>query len=184
MAHDLPGLPIEILINIVCLIELQPIWLGGKSRRNTCLDLRLTCQELNTKLLRFYGTEFCGRVKVPLTEAGLRRLLVLSKSAMAPHVQSMAIDCDCLHDREETLESWQLTSFQATDWDKVWSYNGVEHNELSFYNDVVDMVKSGRCAAFLVPSLDKLANLEELHFLQPTVLSRVTLRNGYELQSR
>jgi hypothetical protein len=63
MAADLSSLPIEIVQQILRCDDWAP------SRRYVCEVLRLTCKELNAKILRYYGREYYKKIHVPLTES-------------------------------------------------------------------------------------------------------------------
>lgn len=152
--------------------------------------MRLTCKELDAKLLRFYGTECCRQVKVVLSESGLQGLLSLSQSSVALHIQSLAIDCDLLLEQQQP----RATSSESSGCDDVSSDSQMDEDEWNSNRttnqSIIDLVKYGTCATLLVPALGNLSNLQELHLLQPGMLSgmkqekRDMLRDGWAVMVR
>jgi hypothetical protein len=146
MAADLSSLPIEIVQQILRCDDWAP------SRRYVCEVLRLTCKELNAKILRYYGREYCKKIHVPLTESGLTRILEVSAGQLGYHVRSLVIDCDSILSKQEVNCSTRSWDFNKDDWwDGDFDENFGEYcfTKLSFDDHIMDTLKFGGCAGLL-----------------------------------
>jgi len=135
MAVDLPSLPIELILNIVYRE-------AGRNRQKLCEALRLTCRELNNKVLRYYGYTYYSRIKVWLSETGLNSLLRMSQGPLGSHIRSVTFDCSNAHLDQNAGIPWDFAS--------------------TFDENIMNCFKSNRYAAIVGPALSRLPNLNEL----------------------
>jgi hypothetical protein len=156
MAADLPGLPVELIHQI---LECDTWY---RSRRYICEALRLTCKELNAKILRYYGSEYYKTMNVPLTETGLTRILNISAGQLAYHVESLVIDCDTILSKHNFNCSSQSSDFNKNDWwdgDSNDSFGEYCFTRISFDDRIMDLLKFGGCADLLGRFLSGFSNL-------------------------
>jgi hypothetical protein len=110
MTCDLPGLPIELLLQIVRCED------ADRTRRYLCETLRLTCKELDSKIVRYFGSKHYRLIKVPHTEPGLTRLLCISQGQLADHVKSVTIDYDLIITEHQYACSSRPSDFSEHSW--------------------------------------------------------------------
>ena len=159
MVVNLPTLPIELILNILNCIETE-----GQHRFRLCEALRLTCQELNTKVMRYFGTNHYKRIQVPLSEIGLDRLLRISEGPLAHHVKSVTVQCGAAH-------QFQVARLRPG-------------FDTPFDENISKWLQSGGCAEILGPALSNLPNLSGFHIVEPGLCKvRVIKQKELELLS-
>lgn len=155
MAAKLPSLPIELLLNIVCYAETR------SSSRKLCEALRLTCKELDRKIVRYFGNTHYKRIKLSFSETGLNRLLRMSRGPLAHHVESLTIQCGTVHPfRDVCIQK--------------------DPNSLLDEN-ISNWLKDGDCADILRSALSNLPNLSGFHIRETGYNFRVRERKQLEL---
>jgi hypothetical protein len=110
MACNLPGLPIELLLNIAKCEQ------ADRTRRYVCEALRLTCKELYFKIMKYFGSNHYKKIMVPLTEPGLTRLLCISHGQLSDHIESVIIDCGLIINVHEYVCSSRPSDFTEHFW--------------------------------------------------------------------
>ncbi|KAI4605438.1 hypothetical protein J4E83_010636 [Alternaria metachromatica] len=159
MTVNLPTLPIELILNIVNCMERE-----GQRRFRLCEALRLTCQELNSKVMRYFGINHYKRLQVPLSEIGLDRLLRISKGPLAHHVKSVTVQCGAAH-------QFRIARLRP----------GFDS---PFDEKTINWLQSGGCAEILGPALSNLPNLSGFHIVEPGLCkTRVIKQKELELLS-
>ena len=155
MAANLSSLPIELLLNIVCYAETR------SSSRKLCEALRLTCKQLDGKIVRYFGITHYKRIKLSFSETGLNRLLRISKGPLAHHVESLTIQCGTVHPfRDVCIQK--------------------DPNSLLDEN-ISNWLEDGECAEILASALSKLPNLGGFHIRETGYNFRVDERKQLEL---
>ena len=136
MAANLLSLPVELILQILCCEK------SGRPRRLLCEALRLTCQDLNNKVVRYYGHNHYKRIKVALSETGLSSLPRISQGPLASHIRSVTFDCSKPYHYKDANIPWDYV--------------------LTLDENFTKCFKSGRYIAIVGPALSRLPNLNEL----------------------
>jgi len=155
MATNLPSLPIELLLSIICCAETR------SSRRKLCEALRLTCKQLDSKIMRYFGNNYYKRIKLPFSETGLNRLLRISRGPLAHHIESVTIQCGTVHPfRDVCIQK---------DPDSLLDEN------------ISSWLKDGDCAEILASALSNLPNLGGFHIRETGYNFKADERKQLEL---
>jgi len=155
MAANLPSLPIELLLSIICCAETR------SSSRKLCEALRLTCKQLDSKIMRYFGNNHYKRIKLPFSKTGLNRLLRISRGPLAHHIESVTIQCGTVHPfRDVCIQK--------------------DPNSLLDEN-ISNWLKDGDCAEILASALSKVPNLSGFHIRETGYNFRVDERKQLEL---
>ncbi len=157
-------LPMEILNLIVESVPIESSWAGRRKRRDMCFLLRLTCKEINAKLLRYYGVNLYKRIKVSLIPDNLTVLNRLSQGPLAHHIESLTFDVEAI----VSTKPWAGVSvLRFLEEDADFLFETSPKRVLKVRDPRTAAVLFGLCPVLLGPTLSRLSGLKEFHILGP-----------------
>jgi len=201
MAPTLQDLPAEILM-LICdsdvskqqserLDDCHEQWyqkrLYERQRRLLYENLRLTCKEIDAKIVRYYAQSWHTNGRVELCEADLKKFQIISRGQLAFHVQSVTFSSRSLVEQKEmnySSDSSNASSHgswypQERENASDWSYTHYSFQERNF-----EFLLGGRSAKLLSSFLPMMPNLKHVQIAQPLRLSEVRDSKLEEIQAR
>ncbi|KAI8935012.1 hypothetical protein NX059_008678 [Plenodomus lindquistii] len=174
MAASLPGLPAELLLNIV---ETERyFW----KQRPILATLRALNHETNNKLVDFYGDRHCSHIEVELNRKGILQIQAIARSRLRFHVESIVVECDTILDERSCNPD-----SESSDAEDCSFYPGRErYTKIKFDEDVAEIVGSGLVISALRQALPNLPELEAFSVRGPTIMGSMEKEKTTDVKGR
>jgi hypothetical protein len=164
MAVSLPPLPTELLLKV---IESERIPVDRKRLFST---MRVTCAELSSNLVHFFGSEYFRTIRVEISQSTFLQLRSISKGPLRVHFQDVVIGITTLFEQNFFETTSDETDASQCSWysEGTFADMDVRYCECSFVESIVEFIADGSFSRMLCAALSGFSNLKTFTIAPPS----------------